>query len=120
MNKIDFISAVNNHLITLIHTEYKPEIKDMFKPEHLEDIYPSLVKCFKESKSKKTELLDCLSNNMKEIIEDFCIHYRTGISDSRKEEILTKNSTKRLDCLDLEELVEKLNCSITCQKIIFK
>lgn len=120
MNKNDFISAVNNHLMTLINTEYRPEIKDMFKPEHLEDSYPSLVKCFKEAKSKKTELLDCLSNHIKEIIEDFCIHYRTGISDTRKEEILTKNSIKRLDCLDLEELVEKLNCSVSCQKIIFK
>lgn len=110
IKKNDFISFVNEHLLTLMTGGFKPDLKDMFKHSDIDDHCPDLESAYYEAEETK-DLFEAVKNNLVGIKRDFIVHVDIDVSEKRKREILERSTTKKLDCLDIEDILEVLNSS---------
>lgn len=110
LKRSDFVTFVNEHLLTLMIGGFKPDFKDMFKPSDIDDHCPDLESAFLEAE-KTGDLFESVRNHLAGIKQDFIVHVDVNVNDSRKQAIIERSTTKKLDSLDIEEIIELLNAS---------
>jgi hypothetical protein len=108
MKKSDFIISLNSILIKMIRPEYRPDLKDMFSVSAIDYHFPEVEAAFLSLKKNK-DIFEAVKENLKGIKECFVIHFQENIPNSKKINLLTKNSKVRLDSLDIEEILEELS-----------
>lgn len=110
LKRSDFVNFVNDHLLTLMTGGFKPDLKDMFKTSDIDDHCPDLESAFFEFE-ESGDLFEAVRNHLDGIKRDFIVHVDVDIKDSRKQAIIERSTTKKLDSMDIDDIIEILNKS---------
>lgn len=110
LKRSDFVNFVNEHLLTLMTGGFKPDLKDMFKTADVDDHCPDLESAFLEAE-ESGDLFEAVRNHLAGIKQDFLVHVDIDISERRKKAIIERSTTKKLDSMDMDDILETLNKS---------
>lgn len=110
LKRSDFVNFVNEHLLTLMTGGFKPDLKDMFKTSDIDDHCPDLESAFFEFE-ETGDLFEAVRNHLVGIKRDFIVHIDVDVNDSRKQVIIERSTSKKLDSMDIDDLIDVLNKS---------
>lgn len=110
IKRSDFINFVNEQLLTMMTGGFKPDLKDMFKTSDIDDHCPDLESAFFEAE-ETGDLFEAVRNHLAGIKRDFIVHIDVDVKDSRKQAIIERSTSKKLDSLEIDDMVEMLNKS---------
>lgn len=115
----EFVNFVNEQLLTLMTGSFKPDLKDMFKTSDIDVHCPDLESAFFEAEDTG-DLFEAVRNHLNGIKNDFIVHLDIDVSDSRKRAIIERSSTKKIDSLDMDDMIDDLkDCSEKALQLIF-
>ena len=115
----EFVNFVNEQLLTLMNGSFKPDLKDMFKTSDIDVHCPDLESAFFEAEDTG-DLFEAVRNHLNGIKNDFIVHLDIDVSDSRKRAIIERSSTKKIDSLDMDDMIDDLkDCSEKALQLIF-
>lgn len=103
----EFVNFVNEQLLTLMTGSFKPDLKDMFKTSDIDVHCPDLESAFFEAEDTG-DLFEAVRNHLVGIKNDFVVHLDIDVSDSRKRAIIERSSTKKIDSLDMDDMIDDL------------
>lgn len=103
----EFVNFVNEQLLTLMTGSFKPDLKDMFKTSDIDVHCPDLESAFFEAEDTG-DLFEAVRNHLAGIKNDFVVHLDIDVSDSRKRAIIERSSTKKIDSLDMDDMIDDL------------
>lgn len=107
VKKNEFVNFVNEQLLTLMTGSFKPDLKDMFKTSDIDVHCPDLESAFFEAEDTG-DLFEAVRNHLNGIKNDFIVHLDIDVSDSRKRAIIERSSTKKIDSLDMDDMIDDL------------
>jgi len=110
LKRSDFVNFVNEHLLTLMTGGFKPDLKDMFKTSDIDDHCPDLEAAFLEAE-ESGDLFEAVRSHLAGIKQDFIVHVDIDITERRKKAIIERSTTKKLDSMDIDDILEILNKS---------
>lgn len=110
LKRSDFVNFVNEHLLTLMTGGFKPDFKDMFKTSDIDDHCPELKSAFFEFE-ETGDLFEAVRKHLDGIKRDFIVHVDVDVNDNRKKVIIERSTTKKLDSIDIDDIIEVLNKS---------
>jgi hypothetical protein len=108
VKKNEFVNFVNEQLLTLMTDGFKPDLKDMFKTSDIDVHCPDLESAFFEAEDTG-DLFEAVRNHLAGIKNDFIVHLNIDVSDSRKRTIIERSSSKKIDSLDMDDILDDLN-----------
>jgi len=115
----EFVNFVNEQILTLMTGSFKPDLKDMFKASDIDVHCPDLESAFFEAEDTG-DLFEAVRNHLNGIKNDFIVHLDIDVSDSRKRAIIERSSTKKIDSLDMDDMIDDLkDCSEKALQLIF-
>lgn len=82
----------------------------MFKTSDIDDHCPDLESSFFEFE-ESGDLFEAVRNHLDGIKRDFIVHVDVDVKDSRKQAIIERSTTKKLDSMDIDDIIEILNKS---------
>lgn len=103
----EFVNFVNEQLLTLMTGSFKPDLKDMFKTSDIDVHCPDLESAFFEAEDTG-DLFEAVRNHLNGIKNDFIVHLDIDVSDSRKRAIIERSSTKKIDSIDMDDMIDDL------------
>jgi len=110
LKRSDFVNFVNEQLLTLMIGGFKPDLKDMFKTSDIDDHCPDLESAFFEFE-ETGDLFEAVRNHLDGIKRDFIVHVDVDVNDNRKKVIIERSTTKKLDSMDIDDIIDVLNKS---------
>lgn len=115
----EFVNFVNEQLLTLMTGSFKPDLKDMFKTSDIDAHCPDLESAFFEAEDTG-DLFEAVRNHLAGIKNDFIVHLDIDISDGRKRVVIERSTTKKIDSLDMDDMLDDLkDCSEKALALVF-